>query len=97
MFVCAGQLPTRFNANNKAPYARLVSHLHRLWDYDSCVEAQLKVWLAKHLLAKNNPECHMWSASASKTAVYHVGRGFWWQPMGPYTCTMAEAGGLARP
>lgn len=53
--VFAGKLPRRFNANNRAPYARLVSHLYRLWDYDSCVEAQLKIWLAKHLLNKNNP------------------------------------------
>lgn len=45
----------RFNIKNRAPYARLVSHLYRLWDYDSCVEAQLKIWLAKHLLNRNNP------------------------------------------
>jgi hypothetical protein len=49
-------MPRRYNTNNNRPsFARLTSHLYRLYDYDSCVEAQLKIWLATHLLRKNNP------------------------------------------
>jgi len=36
------------------PYSRLVSQLYRIWDYEMCEEAQLKVWLAHHLLAREN-------------------------------------------
>jgi hypothetical protein len=31
-----------------------VNFTERLWDYDSCAEAQLKIWLARHLLASEN-------------------------------------------
>lgn len=57
MFLCcadAGATARRFDVSKPAPYSRLVSHLHRVWDYKSCPEAQLKVWLAYHLLAKEN-------------------------------------------
>jgi hypothetical protein len=50
----AGEMPKRYNSNNRPSYARLVNHLYRLWDYDSCVESQLKIWLARHLLDRNN-------------------------------------------
>jgi hypothetical protein len=50
-----GQLPRRYPAAAPAPYARVVSQLQRLWEYGDSVEAQLKVWLARHLLARANP------------------------------------------
>lgn len=53
-FIHSGELPRRYNGLNTPSYARLVNHLYRLWDYDSCVESQLKIWLAKHLLQRNN-------------------------------------------
>jgi hypothetical protein len=37
-------------------------------------------------------ECQMFSQSASQPAAYPGGRGFYWQSMGPYTCSMGEAG-----
>lgn len=44
----------KFDASKSAPYSRLVLHLQRLWDYECCEEAQLKTWLAHHLLAREN-------------------------------------------
>lgn len=52
-FSLAGKKPVRYN-DAITPYARLVNHTERLWDYDSCAEAQLKIWLARHLIASEN-------------------------------------------
>jgi hypothetical protein len=52
-FPLAGKKPVRYN-DAITPYARLVNHTERLWDYDSCAEAQLKIWLARHLIASEN-------------------------------------------
>jgi hypothetical protein len=52
-FSLAGKKPVRYN-DAITPYARLVNHSERLWDYDSCTEAQLKIWLARHLIASEN-------------------------------------------
>lgn len=49
----AGEWPRKYSANKEPSYGRLVQHLYRVYDYDSCVEAQLKVWLAKFVLSKN--------------------------------------------
>lgn len=51
----AGDMPKRYNVNNHPSYGRLVNYLYRIWDYDSCAEAQLKIWLAQHILTRNNP------------------------------------------
>jgi hypothetical protein len=139
--------------------------VYRLYDYDSCVEAQLKIWLAKHVLSRNNPggpqrlqnllckgvNCRavacftstsrvwqvgdlrlrqrptrlracpalparaclpvclpacpvclpasagsdMFSSSAKRPAYHSKGKGLYWQTLGPYTCSMGEAGGCA--
>lgn len=50
----AGKKPQRYDYIVPASYARLVNFTERLWDYDSCAEAQLKIWLARHLLASEN-------------------------------------------
>jgi len=48
-------MPKRFASQEAPCYARLVNFVtERLWDYDSCEEAQLKIWLARHLLATEN-------------------------------------------
>lgn len=51
----AGSMPKKFSSQEVPSYARLVNFVtERLWDYDSCEEAQLKIWLARHLLATEN-------------------------------------------
>lgn len=50
----AGKKPHRYDYGLSPSYARLVNFTERLWDYDSCAEAQLKIWLARHLLASEN-------------------------------------------
>jgi hypothetical protein len=74
-----------------------------MWDYSSCPEAQLKTWLARHLIAEANPQCSMWDRSAASNAV--PGPDGWsegdraaaaaagLQPLGPYSCSLADAGG----
>lgn len=52
--LAAGKMPVRYNTKLLPSYARLVNFTERVWDYESCVEAQLKIWLARHLLAKTN-------------------------------------------
>jgi hypothetical protein len=49
-----GYMPRKFDAQEPASYGRLVNHLQRLWQYEACDEAVLKVWLAHHLLAREN-------------------------------------------
>lgn len=49
----SGRNPQRY-AGDMPSYARLVNFTERLWDYGSCVEAQLKIWLARHLIASEN-------------------------------------------
>lgn len=44
-----GVPPCAFAPNQPVPYTRLVNHVQRLYDYDSWVEEQLEIWLAKHL------------------------------------------------
>jgi hypothetical protein len=34
----------------------------------------------------------MFNSSAKKPAVGPHGKGFYWQPLGPYTCSLGEAG-----
>lgn len=34
----------------------------------------------------------MFDSSAKKPAVGAHGKGFYWQPLGPYTCSLGEAG-----
>ena len=54
-FVCGPErMPVRYNVKHMPTYARLVNFTERIWDYSSCVESQLKIWLARHLLAKEN-------------------------------------------
>lgn len=60
-----GKKPQRYDYIIPPSYARLVNFTERLWDYDSCAEAQLKIWLARHLLAS---EC---SGGAGKPRVQH--------------------------
>lgn len=50
----AGVRGRQFDASKSAPYSRLVNHLQRLWDFEACEVAQLKVWLAHRLLAREN-------------------------------------------
>lgn len=37
----------------------------------------------------------MFSSSAKRAAYPARGKGFHWQPLGPYTCSMGKAGGCA--
>jgi hypothetical protein len=46
--------PASLISRKSAPYSRLVLHLGRLWDYGCREEVQLKTWLARHLLAREN-------------------------------------------
>lgn len=69
----AGELPKRYNANNRPSYGRLINHLYRVWDYDSCVEAQLKIWLARHLLGRNNPGEQDWIVRVARWLAGWVG------------------------
>jgi hypothetical protein len=55
MLCLPGYVPCINYATHQAPFACLFAHLQRLWDYSSCVEAQLKIWLAHYLLAAANP------------------------------------------
>lgn len=57
--MCTGKKPVRYNTAQLPSYARLVNFTERLWDYESCAEAQLKIWLARHLIAsENSGEAH---------------------------------------
>lgn len=47
------------------------------------------------LLACWPAESHMFSSSAKRPAYPARGKGFHWQQLGPYTCSMGEAGGRA--
>jgi hypothetical protein len=88
-------MPKRYNMNNHPSYGRLVNYLYRLWDYDSCAEAQLKIWLAQHILARNNPgahtagntcscsDCHSTACSLSCAAVWYVAQIQWQCSMRP--------------
>lgn len=88
----AGAMPAKFNVHWGASYGRLVSHLQRLWDYDSCDEARLKVWLAHHLLARENTgeasyECGM------PSRVIYIGWYAGWRFLRrlPSSCTSQHA------
>jgi hypothetical protein len=98
----AGGMSSRWPQHQPAPYFRLVMHLDRLWDYCTCPEAQLKTWLARHLIAEANPHCCMWDSSAAADAA--PGADGWsegdraaaaaagLQPLGPYSGSLADAG-----
>lgn len=62
--VSPGKKPQRYDYIVPPSYARLVNFTERLWDYDSCPEAQLKIWLARHLLAS---ECSGGAGEAEGT------------------------------
>eukprot|EP00775_Hariotina_reticulata_P002693 gene2693-2993_t len=87
----AGFMAARVSADRAMPYARFVSHLARLWEYNSCPEAQMKTWLARHLLALGNPGCHMWSKSAAALAAFDDGADGL-KPYGRYGCLLSDAG-----
>lgn len=57
----AGFMPCLPLADAAVSFSRLVCHLQRVWDYESCDEAALKIWLAQHLIARGNegesPSC----------------------------------------
>jgi hypothetical protein len=101
-FYAAGGMSARWPNHQPAPYYRLIMHIDRLWDYCSCPEAQLKTWLAKHLIAAANPGCNMWDSTAAADAA--PGADGWsegdraaaaaagLQPLGPYSCSLADAG-----
>lgn len=59
-----GYIPCINYATHQARFACLVAHLQRPWDYTSCVEAQLKVWLAHYLLSAANPGGYQCRATA---------------------------------
>ncbi|KAF6248605.1 hypothetical protein COO60DRAFT_1466585, partial [Scenedesmus sp. NREL 46B-D3] len=94
-------MSARWARHEAAPYSRLVMHLGRLWDYCSSPEAQLKTWLARHLLAEANPRCAMWDGSAAGSAA--PGAEGWSEgdraaavaaglpALGPYSCSLADA------
>jgi hypothetical protein len=47
-------MPRKYDPQEPTTYSRLVTYLQRLWDYEACDEAALKIWLAHHLLAREN-------------------------------------------
>jgi hypothetical protein len=88
-----GALPRKYNVKQPTAYALLVNHVRaRLWDYDACVESQLKVWLAHHLLRSANARCSMWDASAARPIADAPPRARDGRLLGPYSCSLEEAG-----